>query len=123
MTSVKQIGCAVVLGAVVLIGASPTTPARAGFTVTLEQMGSNVVATGSGTIDLGDLGFSRNLFNDDGFIHPSDALLSVGVRRRTTSIPASPVRIALGVGLGPPPTASSEAQSLFQVSAKGLACR
>src|SRR5437764_9073039 len=34
-------------------------PAQAGYTVTLQQVGPNVVATGSGTIDLTGLTFSR----------------------------------------------------------------
>jgi PEP-CTERM motif len=53
MTLVKQMAGAATLGAVMLIGSGLyAPPAQAGYVVTLEQVGSNVVATGSGTIDL-----------------------------------------------------------------------
>jgi hypothetical protein len=39
-----------------LIGAGVTPPAQAGYVVTLAEVGPNVVATGSGAIDLTDLG-------------------------------------------------------------------
>ena len=39
-------------GVALLIGAGLAAPAQAAYTVTLPQVGSNVVATGSGTIDL-----------------------------------------------------------------------
>ncbi len=49
---------AVALGAALLVGASAaTSPTQAAFVVALEQDGSNVVATGSGTLDLTDLTF------------------------------------------------------------------
>lgn len=48
------------------------------FTVTLEQEGNNVVATGSGTVDLTGLSFDGTLFNDDGFLHPRDGVLAIG---------------------------------------------
>lgn len=68
---------AMALGAAMLLGLSVPS-AQAGFTVTLEQVGTNVVATGSGAIDLTGLSFIRNNFNDNGFIHPIDAVLVVG---------------------------------------------
>jgi hypothetical protein len=44
------------LAAAMLIGFGLSAlPAQAGYIVTLEQVGSNVVASGSGTIDLTDL--------------------------------------------------------------------
>ena len=50
MTFVKQIGCA---ATAMLVGASVSAPrAQAAYTVTLAEQGSNVVATGSGTLDL-----------------------------------------------------------------------
>jgi hypothetical protein len=50
MTSVKQIWCAAALGVAMLIGYGPM--AQAAYTVTLAQVGTDVVATGGGTIDL-----------------------------------------------------------------------
>jgi hypothetical protein len=48
------------------------------FTVTLEQEGNNVVATGSGTVDLTGLSLGGPLFNNDGFMHPNDGVLDIG---------------------------------------------
>jgi hypothetical protein len=53
MTFIKGI---VTLGAAMLIGLS-VTPVQAGYVVDLTQVGSNVVATGSGPIDLTGLSF------------------------------------------------------------------
>ena len=53
MMFLKEISGAVALGMAVLIGFGLVTPAaQAGYVVTLEQVGRNVVATGSGPIDL-----------------------------------------------------------------------
>ena len=50
---IRQMADAVSLGAAVLIGCGLfAPPAPAGYAVTLEQVGRNVVATGSGPIDL-----------------------------------------------------------------------
>ena len=52
MTSLKWIG----VGATMLVGVSLVAPpAQAAYIVTLLQAGSNVVATGSGTIDTAGL--------------------------------------------------------------------
>jgi hypothetical protein len=53
-------------------------PARAGFVVTLEQVGSDVVASGSGAIDLTDL--SPPFFNIGFFSHliPNDGVINTG---------------------------------------------
>src|SRR6516225_9379219 len=50
MTLVKLLAVAAALGGAMLIGSGLS--AQAGYTVTLAQVGRNVVATGSGTIDL-----------------------------------------------------------------------
>ena len=58
ITFVKQIGGAAAIGAAMIIGSGLCAPpAQAGYTVTLTQVGSNVVATGIGTIDTTDLTF------------------------------------------------------------------
>jgi hypothetical protein len=50
MTLVKQIWYGAALGVAMLIGYGPM--AQAAYTVMLQQEGTSVVATGSGTIDL-----------------------------------------------------------------------
>ena len=57
MTLGKQIVGATALGAAMLSGSGLSAPpAQAAYTVTLEQAGGNVVATGSGTLDVTGLG-------------------------------------------------------------------
>ena len=58
---IKQISCASAPVLALLIGCGLSgPPAQAGFIVDLTEMGSDVVATGSGTIDLTDLSFSSS---------------------------------------------------------------
>ncbi len=73
----KRIGAGV-LGMAMLIGPGlAASPAQAAYIVTLVQQGSNVVATGSGTIDLTGLSF---IFTDNeaAAINPSDAFIVTG---------------------------------------------
>jgi hypothetical protein len=58
MTFVKRIAGATALGAAVLLSLS-LAPAQAGYVVTLQEVGNDVVATGSGPIDLAGLHFDR----------------------------------------------------------------
>ena len=60
----RMVGASVI-GAAMLIGLS-TPPAQAGYVVDLTQQGSDVVATGSGPIDLTGLTF----FSTDNFSGP-----------------------------------------------------
>jgi len=76
MTFVKQIGCAAALGVAMLIGYGPM--AQAAYTVTLAQMGSNVVATGSGSIDLAGLMFDGGPSLESALIDPSIAEIFTG---------------------------------------------
>jgi len=62
--------------AAILIGLS-APPAQAGYIVDLTQQGSNVVASGSGAIDLTGLSFELS-FSNTAFIHPSTALIYTG---------------------------------------------
>jgi hypothetical protein len=61
MSFVKRIAGASTLGAALLLGVA-SAPAQAGYIVTLEQVGGDVVATGSGPIDL--MGLSFGATND-----------------------------------------------------------
>jgi hypothetical protein len=80
------------IGAAMLIGLSVSS-AQAGYVVTLEQVGSNVVATGSGAIDLTGLSFQGNTTNGGG-VNPSFADISTG--------PPSPVTTSIFQGfIGP----------------------
>lgn len=79
MTFAKQIGSAAALGAAMVIGACLCAPpAQAAYTLTLEQQGSNVVATGSGTLDLDGLTLGLSGVGSSGEIFPLGAIILVG---------------------------------------------
>jgi PEP-CTERM motif len=65
------------LGAAILIGLS-APPARAGYVVDLTQQGSNVVATGSGPIDLTGLTFFSSLGAPSSLINPGEGFILTG---------------------------------------------
>jgi hypothetical protein len=65
-------------------------PAHAAYIVTLEQVGSNVVATGSGSIDTTDLSFSASGFSPAGII-PNNGTISTGSKS------LDPVNLYLGI--------------------------
>ena len=75
MTIVKRMAGATALGVAILIGSGLS--AEAGYVVTLEQVGSNVVATGSGTIDLTDLTFEGSVSTIP-FIRPNFGGINTG---------------------------------------------
>jgi hypothetical protein len=54
------------------------SPAQGGFIVTLEQVGGNVVAKGSGAIDLTGLTLSPNTFGDIAGLVPNVAFVGTG---------------------------------------------
>lgn len=58
-------------------GLPMASPAMAAYTVTFEQVGNNLVATGSGSFNLGSLTF-QGTFGGGGFAGPSDGTLVVG---------------------------------------------
>ena len=77
MRLVKRLGGAP-LGAAMLIGCGPSAPsARAGYIVTMLQDGLNVVAQGSGKIDLSGLTLPRR-FSNVATISPHDAVIFTG---------------------------------------------
>ena len=75
----KHIGGVAAIGVAMLIGSGLSAPpAQAVYIVTVQQVGSNVVATGSGTLDLTGLTFVERVNSSSGDIHPSIALLYTG---------------------------------------------
>ena len=78
MAFVKRIAGATALGVAMLTGYGlSVTPAQAGYVVTLTQQGTDVVATGSGPIDLTGLSFSNTALAA-AFLHPSNGSLATG---------------------------------------------
>jgi hypothetical protein len=75
-SGLKRIAGAATLGAAILIGLPPR-PAEANYIVTLEQVGANVVATGSGSIGLTGLSFTAAGFVSAG-VAPSTGFISTG---------------------------------------------
>jgi hypothetical protein len=77
-------------------------PAQAGYIVTLEQVGSNVVATGSGTIDLADLTFNAHFGGNPAGIVPNIGFIKTGL---TTPQPQDQYSGFTGPAVFGPPTA------------------
>jgi hypothetical protein len=78
MRFVKRMQGAAALAMALLIGLGLSAPpAQAGFIVTLMEQGNNVVATGSGTIDLAGLFFIGNGM-DSASIYPAKGIISTG---------------------------------------------
>lgn len=74
----KQIAVAAALGGAMLVGGGYTaSPARAAFIVTLVQQSGDVVATGSGTIDLAALGSPVQLATL-AFVNPRSGATAAG---------------------------------------------
>jgi len=78
-TSLKlfQPATLVALAIITLWGVS-IRPAQAGYTVTLQQVGTAVVATGSGAIDLNELTFITSVDNTNPGIEPALGLIATG---------------------------------------------
>ena len=85
--------------AIVLAGLLSVGTAQAGYTVTLRQVGPDVVATGSGAIDLHGLTVSRSFFQDPG-IKPFGHIL-VGPAFIATGPTSSSVHPYFGAITGP----------------------
>jgi hypothetical protein len=89
-----RIGKISVVGALVVLGvnAGPVSNAKAAYIVTLEQVGSGVVATGSGSIDPTRLPYAITDSNSS-FLHPASAIIAVGP---TVSTDTDAYDVALG---------------------------
>jgi hypothetical protein len=82
MTVATRIAGAAALGAIMLTGLGlAVPPAKAAYIVTLEQVGANVVATGSGTIDLTDLMFAGSVLVSPQ-VGPFAAVITTGASGR-----------------------------------------
>jgi hypothetical protein len=75
-TSATRIGGVALATTIALILSVP--PARAGYIVTLEQVGSDVVATGSGAIDLAGLTLAFSDGTNKAKLTPSEASITTG---------------------------------------------
>src|SRR6476620_1806131 len=84
--------------AIVLAWLLSVRPAQAGYTVTLQQVGPNVVATGSGAIDLRGLTFSFSAFQNPE-IHPR---LWLGFPNHGCSIRTGPTSSSVDSYVGGP---------------------
>jgi PEP-CTERM motif len=106
MIFIKEIAS---LGAAMLIGLSAPS-AEAGYVVDLTQQGSDVVATGSGPIDLTGLSFGGSLTNDLANITPSFGGIHTG--------PTLPVNVDTYTGITGPTSFGSGFES-FPSSGSG----
>jgi hypothetical protein len=75
----KNALCAAAIGVAMLTGYGLSAqPAQAGYVVDLTQQGSNVVATGSGAIDLTGLEFLLSASGPGGLLSPNNGGLAIG---------------------------------------------
>jgi VPDSG-CTERM motif len=72
--------------AIVIVSGLSVRPAQAGYIVTLKEVGSNVVATGSGAIDLTALTFVNTSTASLAFIFPSLAQIITGPTSGTADV-------------------------------------
>jgi hypothetical protein len=77
MTFGRRIAGVALLGMAMLIGSSLSAPTQAGFIVTLTEQGTDVVATGSGPIDLSGLSSGVEV-EAGGQIQPNTARIFLG---------------------------------------------
>jgi hypothetical protein len=85
MIFVQRVGGLAALGMVMLAGCGLSAPsAQAGYVLTLTQQGSNVIASGSGALDL--TGLSLNSAGDtvQAGMNPAFALINTGPTSATT---------------------------------------
>jgi hypothetical protein len=85
--------------AILALGAFAAPSAQAGYVVTLEEVGSNVVATGSGPIDLTGLTFLSS-GNSQAFIVPARALTITGPTILTGEDAYAPISRPANFGSG-----------------------
>jgi hypothetical protein len=97
------------IGAAMLIGLS-APPAQAGYVVDLTQVGSDVVAVGSGRIDLTGLAFEAD-GETDAFLFPLDVLIFTG--------PAFPTISGMNVYSGVSTTPTSFGSGRFTEASSG----
>lgn len=87
MRSRKQAASLTVLGAAMLIGTVLLArPAHASYVVTLTEQGSNLVASGSGTLDLADLSSAGSSSLVTSAIQPNGGLIALGVLSGSSDI-------------------------------------
>jgi hypothetical protein len=96
-----------------------SSPAQAGYIVTLQQVGPNVVATGTGAIDLTGLSFVGTDPLDDPLINPFIGLIFTGASASLTVYNSLAITGPLSFGSGSGALASSGSGDLVGIFAFG----
>lgn len=95
MTFVRRLGGALAIALAMMFGSSLSAPlAQAAYTVTLQQKGSDVVATGAGTIDLTDLASPAIYTGASASMSPASGRIIIG--------PLAPADLAIYPGISGP---------------------
>lgn len=112
-----RIGKIFAVGALVVLGVSAGTvsKAEAAYIVTLQQDGSNVVATGSGSIDLTGLTYVIT-DSSSSLLRPSDGIIAVGPTALTAADAYSGANGPSAFGPGGYSSATSGSGSLVELS-------
>jgi hypothetical protein len=122
MTFVTRIAGTAALGAAMMIGSSLSAPpTQASYIVTLMQQGTNVVASGSGSIDLTDLSIDGTGFSGAEIIPalPTGSIIT-GPASSTAAAFYSGYTGPASFGSGSPTTASSGDGDLVGINAFGI---
>jgi hypothetical protein len=82
-------------------------PAQAGYIVSLQQVGPDVVATGSGTINLTGLSLNFSGGGSTGFMSPDSAVLFIGTGASDTYVGSFSNPASFGPGISDTPDSSS----------------
>jgi hypothetical protein len=108
MTSIKRAVLAATVGLATLGGSGGFAPeARAGFIVTMVQSGTDVVATGAGTIDLAGLSLFTTANTTSGIIPGSGAISLGSPSSASTSVYSGAISGPTNIGAGGQINASS----------------
>lgn len=105
------------IGAAVLGAAAIAAPAQAAYVINVLEVGSDVIANGSGSLNMTDLTFKTD-FNDNPFIDPAEATLNIGPSANVQLWNGASGPTSFGPGTGHVNTPDTSAGDFVQIDGK-----